>query len=156
MNRRLTTDHYYDYLGNENLMDEHAHLKEIAIDDLQDHINKLPGDIQERLAVAVHAYKIHQGLFRLAPSQGIKSRPVLTAAQRITAEASTSTIKKDKGYYENIFEENANREDYSELVWAVRQEFLQEIELQGGDSCPSCTRGSLIRKYTKKLQELDA
>ena len=117
---------------------------------------KLPADVMERLSVSTYVHKVHQGLFRLTPDPGIKKRPVLTGMQRITAEASTTKEKSKKGYYDDIFEENAKRENYTEVAWAIRQEFLQELESKGGRSCSGCARGALVRKYTRKLKEMDA
>lgn len=154
--RRLTLEHYYDYLNNDHITDEQMPLRGIDIDDLQAELDKLPADVMERLSVCTHVHKIHQGLFRLTPDPGIKKRPILTGMQRITAEASTTKEKSKKGYYDDIFEENAKRENYTEVAWAIRQEFLQELEAKGGRSCSGCTRGALIRKYTRKLKELDA
>ena len=101
----------------------------------------------ERLSVSTYVHKVHQGLFRLTPDPGIKKRPVLTGMQRITAEASNDQGKE---------EENAKRENYTEVAWAIRQEFLQELESKGGRSCSGCARGALVRKYTRKLKEMDA
>ncbi len=131
-------------------------MKGIDIDDLQEALDNLPEDVMERLSVSTHVHKIHQGLFRMTPDPGIRKYPILTGAQLIVAEASTSKVKSKQGYYDDIFEADAKQESYTELAWSIRQEFLQELETKGGKSCSGCTRGSLIRKYTRKLKEMNA
>lgn len=153
----VTLEDIYVYLNEDIVTNEQLPLVGVDLDDLPQAINKLSEESKKELEKSARIFKRTEAIRRMAPSSAkLVSIALPSPENRVTREISKSSKAATKGYYAGIFDSNAKEENYTKAVWAVRQEFLQELQvLQNNGGCSGCKRGALIRKYTKKLQEMD-
>ena len=82
------------------------------------------------------------------------SQPIIAHTESTQRKVETTT--PEYTLYEKILNPKSNKQDIDAKYLAIREEYLQELEImESKGGCSSCQRGKLRRRFIEKLTSLD-